>query len=158
VQRLLAETAHEASILQGLLRLANRAQIAIVSSKREIAMSDNALTHTLDDTALDLLAEKVTSKLGEWLRLHRERLINIDELAERVGLSERGVRGLIKRNELPEGFEIGGCRRWDWGTVKKFLEGSKRKHRKRRGQYDREEAARRREECEGSVEGNTDGL
>jgi len=77
-------------------------------------MSDNAPTQTLDDTALDRLAEKVTSKLGEWLRLHRERLLNIDELAERVGLSERGVRGLIKRHELPEGFEIGGCRRWSW--------------------------------------------
>jgi len=121
-------------------------------------MSDNAPLQTLDDTALDRLAEKVTSKLGEWLRLHRERLLNIDELAERVGLSERGVRGLIKRNELPEGFEIGGCRRWSWDSVKKFLEGNKRKHRKRRGQYDREEAARRREECEASVEANTEGM
>jgi predicted DNA-binding transcriptional regulator AlpA len=136
-----------------MLRLAKRAQrSAVASSKRENAMSDNAPTQTLDDTALDRLAEKVTSKLGEWLRLHRERLLNIDELAGRVGLSERGVRGLIKRNELPEGFEIGGVRRWDWDTVKKFLEGSKRKHRKRRGPYDREEAARRREECEASAE------
>jgi predicted DNA-binding transcriptional regulator AlpA len=119
-------------------------------------MSDDAPTQTLDETALDRLAERVTSKLAEWLRLHRERLLNIDELADRVGLSERGVRGLIKRHELPEGFEIGGVRRWDWDTVKKVLEGNKRKHRKRRGQYDREEAARRREECEASVEADTE--
>jgi hypothetical protein len=122
------------------------------SREREKAMSDNAPTQTLDETSLDRLAEKVTSKLGEWLRLHRERLLNIDELAGRVGLSERGVRGLIKRHELPEGFEIGGCRRWCWESVKRFLEGSKRKHRKRRGQYDRNEAALRRAECETSAE------
>jgi predicted DNA-binding transcriptional regulator AlpA len=119
-------------------------------------MSDNAPTQALDDTALDLLAEKVTSKLGEWLRLHPERLLSIDELAERVGLSERGVRGLVKRHELPEGFEIGGVRRWDWDTVKKFLEGNKRKHRKRRGQYDRNEAALRRADSETSAEADAE--
>jgi len=121
-------------------------------------MSDNAPTQTLDDTALDRLVEKVTSKLGEWLRLHQERLLNIDELAGRVGLSERGVRGLIKRRELPEGFEIGGCRRWCWESVKKFLEGNKRKHRKRRGQYDREEAARRKACSQGKTANMTQEL
>lgn len=108
----------------------------------------NAPVLNLDDAAFNRLADIVAAKLAERLRLDREKMLDINELAERVGLSVRGVRGLIKRNELPSGFEIGGCRRWDWNSVKKFLEGHKRKHRKRRGQYDRNEAARRRAECE----------
>jgi hypothetical protein len=108
-------------------------------------MLDSAPALILDDSALNRLAEIVTGKLAERLRLDREKMLDINELAERVGLSVRGVRGLIKRNELSEGFEIGGCRRWNWNSVKKFLEGHKRKHRKRRGQYDREEAARKRQ-------------
>jgi hypothetical protein len=109
-------------------------------------MLDSAPALILDDSALHRLAEIVTGKLAERLRLDKERMLDIGELADRVGLSERGVRGLIKRHELPEGFEIGGCRRWLWDSVKKHIEGSKRKHRKRRGQYDRAEAARTREE------------
>jgi predicted DNA-binding transcriptional regulator AlpA len=108
--------------------------------------SDPALI--LDDGSLNRLADIVADKLAEWVRANKERLLDINELAERVGLSVRGVRGLMKRNELPEGIEIGGCRRWDWNSVKKFLEGNKRKRRRRRGQYDRTEAALRRAEAD----------
>ncbi|HMF11449.1 MAG TPA: helix-turn-helix domain-containing protein [Gemmataceae bacterium] len=107
-------------------------------------MLDSAPALILDEAALNRLADLVTGKLAERLRLDKEKMLDINELAERVGLSVRGVRGLMKRHELPEGYEIGGCRRWDWNAVKKFLESNKRKHRKRRGQYDRDDTAHRR--------------
>jgi hypothetical protein len=42
---------------------------------------------------------------------------------------------------LPEGYLIGGCRRWDWSEVRKFLQArSGRRPRKGRGRYRREAA------------------
>jgi predicted DNA-binding transcriptional regulator AlpA len=83
---------------------------------------------------LDKLADLVVSKLAGRLSADPERLLNLRELAERLGFSERTVTGFIARGELPEGHLIGDSRRWNWREVQPFLAGRKgRKKRRGRG-------------------------
>lgn len=109
-----------------------------------MSLSDPVPPLSLDHAALNRLADIVTGKLAERLRLDRDRMLDINQLAERVGMSVSGVKGLVKRRELPEGYEVGGLRKWLWREVENFIVHNRRKHRKRRGQYDREETARKR--------------
>jgi len=101
-------------------------------------MPDTPLV-VLDDRTLDELVTRLA------LRLHveRERLIDVEELAVRLGMSARGVRGLVNRGELPDGYTLGGCRRWNWREVEQFLAGrqGRRNRRTGRGRYRRKPAA-----------------
>jgi hypothetical protein len=60
------------------------------------------------------------------------RLLDRRALAERLGISERGVTSLAGRGELPQGYLIGGVRRWRWEEVLQHL-ASRRDRRPRRG-------------------------
>ncbi len=88
---------------------------------------------------LEALADMVAGRVAAAMRADAERLLTLDDLADRLQLSARGVRGLVTRGELPAGLLIGGCRRWSWAVVQSFLDaGATRKtRRRRRGQYDR---------------------
>ena len=91
-----------------------------------------------DPLDVDRLAERVADLLVVKMRLEAERLINLKELAKRVGLSRRGASGMVARNELPPGVLIGGCRRWDWEQVKTWLAGrAGRRPRRGRGRFAR---------------------
>jgi predicted DNA-binding transcriptional regulator AlpA len=76
-----------------------------------------------DTSSLDLasLVDQIVQQLAERMRLDTDRLIDLEELAARVGVSRRGASGLVARGELPPGNLIGGVRRWDWSEVRKFL-------------------------------------
>jgi hypothetical protein len=98
-------------------------------------MSEQQTGDGLDLEALvERLADVVLARLGA----AHDRLLDRRELAERLGMSERGVSGLVARGELPDGYLCGGLRRWDWGQVLKFLESrADRRPRKGRGRYPR---------------------
>jgi predicted DNA-binding transcriptional regulator AlpA len=85
------------------------------------------------------IVDQIIDGLAARLRTDQERLLTLPELAERVGLSVRGVTGLIARKELPEGYLIGGARRWSWPELQKWLQArqSRKPRHRRRGQYDR---------------------
>src|SRR5262249_41787600 len=92
----------------------------------------------LNDLDADLLAKKIAAKLVEHLRSDQLRLLDRSQMAERLGISERGLSGLASRGQLPAGYLIGGARRWDWTEVLRFLGARKdRKPRRGRGRYDR---------------------
>jgi hypothetical protein len=96
-----------------------------------------------DPTPVDLpaFARLVAEQLAPLLRADIERLIDLDELARRIGVSPRGASGLVARNELPAGCLIGGVRRWDWDEVKRFLGAHQSRQRRRgRGRYARSAA------------------
>ncbi len=99
---------------------------------------------------LDALAAAVAKHVAAELRTEAEKLLDLPALAARLALSERGVRGLVQRDELPQGYLIGGVRRWSWAHVEKFLDAraDRKPRRKRRGQYDRAAV--------GAAEGETD--
>jgi excisionase family DNA binding protein len=86
--------------------------------------------------SLDLI-NLIADRVADRLRADRDRLVNIEEAAERLGVSVRGVYHLVARGQLPEGYRIGGVRRWDWGEVLKFL-------RSREGRVPRRGRGRRR--------------
>lgn len=88
---------------------------------------------------LEVLADTLAVHLAERLRIDADRLIDLRELAGRLGLSPRGTTGLIARGELPGGFLIGGVRRWAWAEVVRFLEArrDRKPRRRRRGQHER---------------------
>jgi hypothetical protein len=90
-----------------------------------------------DDLPLDLdaLADRIAARM----RADGDRLLDLDALADRLLLSPRGVRGLIARGELPQGFLIGGVRRWAWDAVRQHLNAQqqRRPRHRRRGQYER---------------------
>jgi hypothetical protein len=92
----------------------------------------------LDALALDALAERIAAKLADHLGGDRSRLLGRSELAARLGISQRGLTGLVSRGELPPGYLIGGVRRWDWNDILRFFRGRKKgKPRRGRGIYDR---------------------
>jgi predicted DNA-binding transcriptional regulator AlpA len=96
----------------------------------------------LNEADLRQLADHLAPRLAERLYAEGQRLLDRPALAARLGVSERGVTGLVGRGELPGGFLIGGVRRWDWAEVRHFLTArAKRKPRKGRGLYDRTRAA-----------------
>jgi predicted DNA-binding transcriptional regulator AlpA len=86
--------------------------------------------------SLDLIT-LIADRVAERLRLDRDRLLDIEEVAGRLGVSVRGVYHLVARDQFPEGYRIGGIRRWDWGEVLKFL-------RSREGRVPRRGRGRRR--------------
>jgi predicted DNA-binding transcriptional regulator AlpA len=94
---------------------------------------------TISPESLDQLAAAIAARL----RADKDRLLALPELAERLSLSERGVTGLVARGELPQGYLIGGSRRWEWAEVLKFLQArqGRKPRRRRRGQYDRSNQA-----------------
>lgn len=69
----------------------------------------------------------------------KERLLDCADIAERMSVSERTVRALVARGELPGPLlHTGGIARWDWGVVLKFLQArSEKRIRKGRGRYRR---------------------
>src|SRR5262249_4578985 len=67
------------------------------------------------------LAEAVAARLAVHLRQDDKRLLDAKSLAERLGISRRGLSGLTARGELPPGYLVGGVRRWEWGEVLRFL-------------------------------------
>jgi hypothetical protein len=96
------------------------------------------------DTTIDLnalaaaVAERLAPLVSERLRADGEALLKEHQLAERLQLSDRGVRGLVARGELPPGFLVGGVRRWDWAEVVKHLHArGGRRPRRGRGRYTR---------------------
>jgi hypothetical protein len=94
---------------------------------------------SIDGVDLDQLAAVIASRLAERLGAERPHLLSRPQLAERLGISERGVTALANRNELPAGYLIGGVRRWDWQEVHKYLLArTGRKPRRGRGRYGRE--------------------
>ena len=96
---------------------------------------------SLVEKDLDTLAELIAGKLAKHLG-KEDRLLSRPELATRLGVSERGLTGLVSRGELPAGFLIGGLRRWHWAQVVRFLE-SRSGRRPRRGRGRRMSADRR---------------
>jgi predicted DNA-binding transcriptional regulator AlpA len=84
-----------------------------------------------DDLDLDALADALAARLAKRLHVNGERLIDLPELAQRIGVSERGARGLAARGELPAGVLIGGLRRWSWSAVEKFLASREGRQRRR---------------------------
>lgn len=94
-----------------------------------------------DIAVLDI--DTLATAIAERLRIEADRLIDLRELAARLQLSERGVTGLVARNELPNGYLIGGVRRWCWADVLRYLDARRDRHprRQRRGQYTRCQAA-----------------
>ena len=91
------------------------------------------------DIDLDALAESIAVRILHRLRDEEDRLLDLPELAARLDLSPRGVRGLVARKELPPGYLIGGIRRWSWPAVLKYLESRQQRQvrRPRRGTYAR---------------------
>lgn len=89
--------------------------------------------------AIEIDIDKIAEAVSQKLRAEQEKLLVLPELADRLDMSPRGVTGLVAKGELPQGYLIGGCRRWDWNEVLAYIrERSKRKpRRKRRGQYER---------------------
>jgi hypothetical protein len=88
---------------------------------------------------LDALAAALAPKIAKHLHGDVGKLIDLDELAGRIGVSRRGAGGLVARGELPPGFLIGGVRRWDWPDVLKHLSARQGRCRRRgRGRYDRQ--------------------
>jgi hypothetical protein len=93
----------------------------------------------IDGHDLDALADALVARLAGRLHAGQHRLLNRSQLAERLGISERGVTSLTRRGELPVGYLIGGVRRWRWEDVLKYLAGRKnRRPRRGRGIYDRD--------------------
>jgi hypothetical protein len=92
---------------------------------------------------LDALAAAVAEKLAPLLRQDPEQLLDRKALAERLGVGERTVSGLVARGELPPPvLHTGDIARWSWPSVLRFLEGrGGRRPRKGRGRYDRNRAA-----------------
>jgi hypothetical protein len=93
------------------------------------------------EATLDRLAEGIVRRLREGA----DHLLALSELAERLQLSPRGVTGLVARHELPEGYLIGGVRRWSWPEVIRWLAArqGQKPRRPRRGQYDRHKSDKR---------------
>lgn len=89
--------------------------VAILSPRDRVPDVD------LDPSTLDQLADAVVERLAVRVRAEADRLIDLKELADRLGLSTRGVTGLVARGELPEGYLIGGVRRWNWEGVERHL-------------------------------------
>src|SRR6516164_7125887 len=90
---------------------------------------------------LNGLADALAPLLSERLQTNSERLLTRPQLAERLQCSERAITSMARRHELPEGFLIGGLRRWSWPSVLAFLE-SRQDRRRRvtgRGKYPRGE-------------------
>jgi predicted DNA-binding transcriptional regulator AlpA len=91
-----------------------------------------------DPLDLNVIADAVAARVAELLRVNAERLIDLDELAARIGVSRRGASGLVARGELPSGYLIGGVRRWNWRELERWLsarQGRQRRH--GRGRRDR---------------------
>jgi hypothetical protein len=83
---------------------------------------------------VEALAAALAPKLAEFLRAEPDRLFDLHDFAARTGLSPRGITGLIARGELPEGYLIGGCRRWLWSDVLRHIDRlARRRRRKGRG-------------------------
>ena len=49
------------------------------------------------------------------------RFININEVAEYLGLSRMTVYNMVKDGQLPQGRKFRGARRWDIEELKSFL-------------------------------------
>jgi predicted DNA-binding transcriptional regulator AlpA len=97
-----------------------------------------AAAYDAESIGLQQLVDAIVARLLEQLRLHQDRLINLEELAARVGVSKRGAAGLVARGELPKGYLIGGVRRWSWKEVERFLAARQgRRPRRGRGRYPR---------------------
>jgi hypothetical protein len=93
---------------------------------------------SLHNSDWDLIADRLAPRLAELLNREARRLIDRNELAERLAISPRGVTALVSRGELPRGHLIGGVRRWDWAQVLKYLAGRReRQPRCGRGRYKR---------------------
>jgi hypothetical protein len=91
---------------------------------------------------LEQFANAVAERLSERLSITQQRLLDRAQLAERLGVSERGVTSLASRGELPAGYLIGGVRRWRWEEVLRFLASrEKRRPRQGRGRYERRMSA-----------------
>jgi predicted DNA-binding transcriptional regulator AlpA len=91
-----------------------------------------------DGEGIKALTDVIAARIAERLGLEQKRLIDLRELAIRLDLSQRGVAGLIARGELPEGYAIGGVRRWNWVEILAFLKTRhSQRQRRGRGRYDR---------------------
>lgn len=55
--------------------------------------------------------------------LTRPRLLSIQDLAERLQLSERTVRRMRTRGQLPPALDLHSVLRWDEPTIDAWLEG-----------------------------------
>jgi hypothetical protein len=121
------------SAISGLT--AGRCARAVLLSSRE-TQGGPAVTLTERDllAIADAVAERLTLRLGQG-----QRLLDRPALAERLGISQRGVTSLVSRGELPPGYRVGGVRRWDWEEGCRHLnDRTQRKPRRGRGRYDRE--------------------
>ena len=93
---------------------------------------------SLDTPELERLAALIAARVFDCLHAEHHRLLDRRGLADRLGVSERGVTGLVSRGELPAGYLIGGVRRWQWEEVLRYLAArAKRRPRRGRGIYDR---------------------
>jgi predicted DNA-binding transcriptional regulator AlpA len=89
---------------------------------------------------LDTLAGLIAERLAPLLRADPEQLLDRPALAERLGVAERTVSGMVARRELPEPLICtGGVTRWRWADVLKYLESRRGKTKRAgRGRYRRE--------------------
>jgi predicted DNA-binding transcriptional regulator AlpA len=93
---------------------------------------------SLDAITLDAIADALAGRLAEHFHAKDTRLLDRGQLATRLGVGERTIGALVARQELPEPLRLGGCVRWDWGEVLRFLaDRRQRKPRRGRGRYER---------------------
>lgn len=50
-----------------------------------------------------------------------DKYVNLEELAQYLGMSRTAVYKFAKEGKLPQGIKIGDCRRWNLDEVKEFL-------------------------------------
>ena len=51
-----------------------------------------------------------------------EKLLNVGEIAERLGVSPRTVWTQVAKGELPAPIRIGRLSRWRWDTILQWIE------------------------------------
>src|SRR5262245_48121164 len=85
---------------------------------------------------LQALVDAIAEEVAVRMRRNGEKLIDLRELAARVGMSPRGVPGLGSRGELPRPLlHTAGVTRWSWDQVVKFLEANGNRPRRGRGRH-----------------------
>jgi predicted DNA-binding transcriptional regulator AlpA len=93
----------------------------------------------MSEADIQALAAAIGERVAERLRADADRLLDRATLAQRLGIGERTVSGLVARSELPPPLlHTGGLARWRWESVLAWLAGRADRQVKRgRGRWSR---------------------